>query len=461
MISTRISPVKVTFRQPVYVSSPSPSKDQTESQPQTERPQLFTTRTPGFGSRHVYDRAPFSLWERESASFRGLLPHEQEWIFTTYRATAIHISFPDITIQTNHPPTEIPLTLGGALVRFLPEDMFIPSVPEGALRPYPNSQRSDLLSSSLPLYSTPSLQQCYEIIRLLAVEVDIRAVHFLPPLIIVELDMTSGKKYARRSLPSRAGGISIQYHEAHEGFWKGSSQMGYERLITPTDTVADTSDYLFNNPHKISPGVCLSSAFRMEQGLATSGWLSTSAGILLQKGNKRCLTLANHGFPDSSEVYHPSPTGRRIGQITERFPAWDWALAELDPSISFSNDRYFAAPKPSRLIRVNELKVGDWFEVDGYSTGRLDLCARGISLLKPSMPDGIPTVPIPCERWTVELAYSLFGAIGASIKEGICGAPVVDDEGRVAGMFSLVDMSGMWAHTTALDFLSHSGWSLV
>lgn len=463
MIVTRKSPVKVSLRQPAYVSSSSPHKDQSQSQSQSQsqRPHLFTTQTPGFGSRHVHDRAPFSLWDYESTTFREPLARELDWMFATYRARAIHVSLPDIIIRTDRPPTEIPLTVGGALVRFVPEDMVLPNIPVGSLRPYPNSQRGDLLSSPLPLYLIPSHQQCHEIIRLLELEVDIRAVHFLPPQIIVELDNTSGKKYNRHSLPSRAGGISIQYHEANESFWKGSSQMGYERLITSTDTVVDNSDYLFNNPHDISPGVCLASSFVMKGSLPASRWFSTSAGLFLQKGNKRCVSVANHGFPDSPEVYHPWPTGRRIGQITDRFPVWDLAFAQLDPSISFSNDHYFAAPKPSRLICVEEIMAGDWFEVDGYSTGRLDMCARGRSYVRPNMPEGIQPIPIPYRDWMVETAYSLFGTIGPSIKEGICGAPVVDHVGRVAGMFSLVDQSGMWAHTAGLDFFSSSGWSLV
>ncbi|KAI4135290.1 MAG: hypothetical protein LQ347_000808 [Umbilicaria vellea] len=461
MIVTRKTPVQVSLRQPAYVPSSSPCKDQSQSQSQSQRPRLFTTQNPGFGSRHVHDTAPFSLWDDESATFREPLTRELDWMFATYRARTIDVELPDIVIRTDQPPTEIPLTVGGALVRFVPEDMVLHNVPDGSLRPYPNRQRGDLLSSPLPLFSIPSHQQCHEIIRLLELEVDIRAIHFLPPQIIVELDIVGGKKYNRHSLPSRAGGISIQYHEANESFWKGSSQMGYERLITPTDTVVDNSDYLFNNPHRISPGVCLASSLVMEGGLPTSRWFSTSAGLFLQRGTKRYVSVANHGFPDSSEVYHPSPTGRRIGQITDRFPAWDLAFAQLDPSISFSNDHYFAAPKPSRLICVEEIKAGDWFEVDGYSTGRLDMCARGRSYVSPEMPAGIQVIPVPYRKWRIETAYSLFGSIGASVKEGICGAPVVDQEGRVAGMFSLVDQSGLWAHTAGLDFFSNSGWSLI
>lgn len=458
MSVTRLSPIKISLRQPAYVPTPSPQNDQSQSQ----RPHHFTTQNPGFGSRHVHDKAPFSLWDYESTTFREPFALELDWMFATYRAKAIHVSLPDIIISTDQPPTEIPFTLGGALVRFVPEDMLLPNIPDGSLRPYPNSQRGDLLiSSSLPLYSIPSHQQCHEIIRLLELEVDIRAIHFLPPQIIVELDMTSKRKYNRHSLPSRAGEISIQYHEANESFWKGLSQTGYERLITPTDTIVDNSDYLFNKPHEISPGVCLSPGVVMEGNLPTSRWLSTSAGLFLQKGNKRCVSVANHGFPNSSEVYHPGPMGRRIGQITDRFPARNLAFAQLDPSISFSNNHYFAAPKPSRLIGVEEIKAGDWFEVDGYSTGRLDMCARGRSYIRPDVPEGFHPIPIPYRDWMVETAYSLFGPVGASIKEGICGAPVVDQVGRVAGMFSLADQSGMWAHTAGLDFFSYLGWSLI
>ena len=461
MIVTRQSPVKLSLREPVFVSSSSPHKDQSQSQSQSQRPRLFMTQSPGFGSRHVHDTAPFSLWDYESTTFREPLAHELDWIFATYRAKAVHVILPDIIIRTDRPPTEIPLTVGGALVRFVPEDMLLPNIPLGSLKPYPNSQRSDLLSLPLPLYLIPSHQQCYEIISLLDLEVDIRAIHFLPPQIIVELDNASGKKYDRHSLPSKAGGIPIQYHESNERFWKGSSQRAYERLITPTDTVVDNSDYLFSHPHKISPGVCLASSLIMEGNLPTSKWLGTSAGLFLQKGNKRYVSVAHHGFPDSPEVYHPTPTGRRIGQITDRFPVWDLAFAQLDPSISFSNDYYFAAPKPSRLISVGEIQAGDWFEVDGYSTGRVDMCARGRSYIRPNMPEGIPPIGIPYQDWIVETAYSLFGTIGASIKEGICGAPVVDHVGRVAGMFSLANQSGMWVHTAGLDFFINSDWSLI
>ena len=61
----------------------------------------------------------------------------------------------------------------------------------------------------------------------------------------------------------------------------------------------------------------------------------------------------------------------------------------------------------------------------------------------------------------METVFSLFGMIEAQVKEGICGAATVDEDGRVGGLFMLVDEAGMWAHTAALDFLVYSGWSLA
>lgn len=51
-------------------------------------------------------------------------------------------------------------------------------------------------------------------------------------------------------------------------------------------------------------------------------------------------------------------------------------------------------------------------------------------------------------------SLKIFGSVGPSIKEGICGAPEIGQQVRVAGEFSLEDQSGIWAHIAALDFLT-------
>ena len=354
---------------------------------------------------------------------------------------------------------------GGCFSPIHPARCPISSPSYGWSQAYPNIKRDDILGHPIPLYSFPTDEQCRLIIDKIQTEVDIRAVHFIPPQIIVDIDPNSSKQYQRHSLPAEAGGQRIQYHHAPEGYFKGSSQMAYQRLVTPSSVAVDNSDYLQQSPHKITPGVCLSSAFLTSQGLISSNWWSTTAGLYLQKDNKQCLTVSNHGFPHSPEVYHPGPLGRRIGQIVDRRPAWDIAFVELDPSINFSNESYFQAPKPSRMIRRDELRAGEWFEVDGHSTGRIDICMDKKTFIPFPIPFLVPSgtleIKIPAARWKVENVGSLFGAVGNSIRTGICGAPIVDKDGRVVGFFHLVDDSGLLAFTESIDFIINEGWSLV
>lgn len=135
------------------------------------------------------------------------------------------------------------------------------------------------------------LDQRSTVVDALQDEVKIRAVHSVPPLIIVELRTTDGRKYDRRSLPGKAGGLNIMYHHGEENFWSESRGASYARLITPTATANDSTNYLYTEAFKLSPGVCVSSA-ACARGTA---WLSTSVGILIQRGAERRLTLANHG----------------------------------------------------------------------------------------------------------------------------------------------------------------------
>ena len=48
-----------------------------------------------------------------------------------------------------------------------------------------------------------------------------------------------------------------------------------------------------------------------------------------------------------------------------------------------------------------------------------------------------------------------------AVKDGVCGAPIVDRDGRVAGFFRWVDSSGLLAFAPALDPPMASGWSVV
>ncbi len=94
------------------------------------------------------------------------------------------------------------------------------------------------------------------------------------------------------------------------------------------------------------------------------------------------------------------------------------------------------------------------------STGRIDLCARSLGALYPDK-GSQPEDKIPYKNWKIDLRFSAFGILGANVQDGICGAPLVDENGRVAGMFRSVDDAGMFASTASMDLLIREGWAVV
>lgn len=93
------------------------------------------------------------------------------------------------------------------------------------------------------------------------------------------------------------------------------------------------------------------------------------SGILLRKNATEHLTVANHGFLSSDEVYHPDETGNRIGQVSQRYPEFDVAMVKLTPANAdmFTNRIYFKADCPQRLQETNGLQWGA-LKVDSIST---------------------------------------------------------------------------------------------
>ena len=338
---------------------------------------------------------------------------------------------------------------------FWPPDVSVELTPPFTSRPY-GDQTKDVLDSKLPLFDFPEPSTCVEIIKKLSVEVKMRAIHFLPPLIIMELAI--GSIYARHSLPGRVGDINIVYHDSQTSYWAGTGEKTYPRLLEPCELAQDCSDYLYMGQGILSPGVCIASAALDSSGLLISTWQSTTAGIMLQRGSERLISVANHGFRLSDEVYHPTPMGRRVGQIVERLPELDIGLVSLDPSISFSNGRYFQSPNPRRMIPHAQIRAGSNFELDGISTGRLDLVAVGKSFyFNDPVLLAVESDLVEVQNWRIEISFSVSGPTGELARDGVCGAPFVDSEGSVGGFFRYSDACSLFAHTPALDDLIRRG----
>ena len=136
--------------------------------------------------------------------------------------------------------------------------------------------------------------------------------------------------------------------------------------------------------------------------------MSTIVGLLLRNnhGHQR-LTVSNHSFLHGKEVFHPSNSATQIGEITERWEHLDIALAELNPSIHFTNNTYFEARVPRRLLRSQEIPDDAFFAADSMSTGIVFLQAQGLTLDIPSRPRSPQMTEITFSKTRI---YRSFGA---------------------------------------------------
>ena len=430
-------------------------------------PEQRWIRTDAPCARHINDKAPFSLWDNDSHDFRKLTNQEGEWIVDAYKATEISFEWPILIITTDQPPRPITLTVGGVPTRFLPPASTPPASLAGTA-PYSNPRMPDPCPAiTWPNHVNPTRHQMNELIKALQAFASIKKVYFFSYHITVELDIEDGVTYKPKSLPGKVGGKLTTYHHSNETFFNTMNSHGRERVIDPANyqtagTSAtlpnDDTDYLANS-NLITPGVKVSSGQLMNAGPLANTSMSTTAGVFLRKGSQIRLTVAHHGFLGSTNVHHPNPTSQVIGQIVEMYPELDIAMVQMIPANQgrASNSQYFQAEVPRRLVGGSELRKWDWYELDSMSTGLLALFCDGITLAHPVRPAGHPKIEV--SKWKPEAVLQVFGASNVTMRDGLCGAPIVYiGGGEVVGFFHLGN--GMMAQSATLDDLVAEGWEL-
>ncbi|KAL8941733.1 MAG: hypothetical protein Q9216_002061 [Gyalolechia sp. 2 TL-2023] len=433
-------------------------------------PPLSTTKAwtgpKGFGAKHEYDDAPFSLWDNVMNDFRLPTSSERAWLSSRFPNSRHAFRWPTIIIETNTPPKPLPLTIAGVAARFLPpsesEDNANPGPLQDNLPTKITNDYMDMKSSVDPLtfklvkWKKPTLQQKRAVVDVICSFCNPHYIHVLFPYLIVEL-YRDGRCYAAGSLPRRIGGCSAVYHHKSTSIFEDMAVHGVPGLIQPTVNVQDTSDYL-QAYHVLTPGVRVSSAHVTNVGQRADLAIGTTAGVLLRNNHgQQRLTVAHHGFLHSEDVHHPTEIGTHIGVIDERFEHLDLALAKLDPSINFDNSTYFESKRPRRLLRGAEIELGAWFSVDGISTGMVFLRAAGITMELPPRPARTTEI-----EWTGWNLFDGFGQINTELRGGICGAAIVEedvDDGGVAGFFC--HGHGQWALSPCLDELIDGSWSVI
>lgn len=372
-------------------------------------------------------------------------------------------------IETDQPPEPVPLTLGCMPVLFVGIGE-APRIPRPSAMRYANPRVKDPCPQiSWPRMSNPQTHQKTAVLSYLAEIVTPKAIYFLPSIMVVELALNDGRSYETHSLPGTVAGRTTLYHHSETPFLHSMKDLHRERRLDPAKSEfpgplpEDCTNYLLEPPSLLTPGVRLSSGRGAKGTVYENISQATSAGVRLRNSRtgQDVVTVANHGFLYSNEVYHPTEEdGVRIGEIVDRRPEYDVAFMKLTPSEfhKFTNSDYFSAEKPTRLAVEAEIAPGSWSELDGMSSGLVSLLFEGVVLYEPERPPGHPKIRF--SEWTSDIIAQVFGAMNNRMVDGMCGAPIVCcDTGQVQGFFHLG--SGYYARCSTLDNLVAEGWALV
>ena len=427
--------------------------------------------TEGSRLRHVHDNAPFTLWDFESQEPRNPTREESHWILETFEAEDLFNNFTFLIVKTKKPPNPVPLTIGTCPAIFCLPDHSVKSLRGDVYYSNPRlpDPCSDIRSSLLGL---PTPAEMSEIGNRLSSQMNCEELIFSSHHILVVLVHGDNREYDCASLPGRVANRPTSYHHGPDPFFSATRNLARRRILDPRSYLdpeelgpmpQDGTNYLVQPAfNMICPGVRVSSGHSMEDGEVTDRLAFTTCGIRLRKGTEDRVTVANHGFLHSNDVYHPhaGPGGELIGQIVDRYPELDVALVKLNPShlARFKNDNYFQAEAPKRLVGKH-VKVHEWYEVDGMSSGLISLFLEGVRARRPVRPPNFPA--FEHTYWTTNNIHRVFGGIAPMLVDGMCGAPIVEtDTGAVAGFFHLVQGDG-WAISATIDDLIAEGWDVV
>ncbi|KAJ5941063.1 hypothetical protein N7516_001231 [Penicillium verrucosum] len=409
-------------------------------------PELKRWQDPGgWGARHMNDNAPFTLWDETNRRYRAPMRNEFEWIHQKFGNGKFLKSGWFICIETDNPPKPVPLTLGCMPVIFVRTgETFFEPLPEA---PYPNPRLPDPCPYlRWPLMEFPTDADSVAFLEALEPLANVRAVVHLPSWTVVELECGDGRVYEPHSLPGVIAGRTALYHHSQPRFYETTRNLTRAQHLDPSQHVTtfgplpqDRYNYLQES--FLSPGCRVESGYGLPGSRYESTTSASSAGVKLRNlRGEEALTVANHAFLCSDEVYHPYVNHQKIGDVIDTRPELDISLVKMTPAVSakFRNTCYFQAEPPRALLAGAYIKQGSWAEVDGMSSGLLNLCAFARRDEKPVRPPGHPKIPF--QQWQSFTLRAIWGVVDGPITDGVCGAPIVNcDDGAVTGFFHPYD----------------------
>ena len=434
---------------PATPPTPTPqySSPQAVSKAQTTNPSASPFVTAPFDVRKPDDPMPFSLRNPYNGKVRRPTNEEFLRIKTQFpECTGYRISSPILVLQCPQPPDTTPLTVAG-----------LPTVFVSDMRDYDdlggllgNPTMNDIGGTAFWVEENryPSFTLLESAFKKLSqslpnvVKLQYRYAHWIVTLSSSYFDLSS--------YPGKFGKRAVVYT------WPGQSKSySRPRLMTSSATTSgDITDY---RTFGLTPGVKV-----------IGEKMATSSGVMVQNGEEKRLTLADHGFEDTDEVHHPDVLSHwLIGTVELRFPLIDVALCRFVTPLNYSNKQYFTANPPKRLVTTSFIdesvtKVA-WFEAEGFTSGRVHMLYSGPAVGYPALKHK-PYIETPYLLRTYQLEY--FGPEVGDAQEGLCGAPVVyeenDDEDYDGIVLGFIWMQcGRDLIVAAVDELVESGWELA
>ncbi|KAJ5184433.1 hypothetical protein N7491_007702 [Penicillium cf. griseofulvum] len=296
---------------------------------------------------------------------------------------------------------------------------------------------------------------------------NVRAVVYLPSWAVLELECGDGRVYEPQSLPGVIAGRTTLYHHSQPRCYETTGNVTRARQLDPSQHVTifgplPQDHYNYLQDSFLSPGCRVESGYGLPGSRSESTASASSAGVKLRNlRGEEVLTVANHAFLYSDEVYHPYVHHEKIGDVIDTRPELDISFVKMTPAVSakFRNTCYFQAEPPKALLAGTYLKQGSWAEVDGMSSGLLSLCAFARRDEKPMRPPGYPETPF--QQWQSFTLWAIWGVVDGPITDGVCGAPIVNcDDGAVTGFFHLYD-GGRNCLSPNIDDLIAEGWQIA
>ena len=245
-----------------------------------------------------------------------------------------------------------------------------------------------------------------------------------------------------KGLPQRLGDGPCFYRTVSEIL--SFDPAALHRQPRPQSIEFEDTDYLADDEKALlRPGIMLSSSYFpiTENGQTREYFNTTSSGILIADQHGQIfITAAAHGFQKDGNVYHPNPaTGRIIGTVVvDELPGTGIAIVKLNPGLRFINETFASDEYPagSRIKGVTppyapHLRVYDEVKMNDPVTGNSEgvIMALGARVVN----------DLQGTRKLVRHEWHVFEHGDQDVEERRCGAPILDDQDGVVGLFRFKD----------------------